>query len=236
MEIIPAIDVLGSRVVRLLEGDYERATIYGHDPASLAEGWVAEGASRLHLVDLAGARSGVQDVSLIRAIAATGAEVQVGGGIRDTATARAALRAGAARVVVGTMVVHHPDRLERLVAAVGGKRVVAAVDVRAGRALGMGWSDEGREADAVLVDAVASGVGSVLVTGIARDGTMAGPDLDLLARARAAVPGCELIASGGIGSLDDLRAAADAGADAAVVGRALLEGRFTLGEAAAAVL
>jgi phosphoribosylformimino-5-aminoimidazole carboxamide ribotide isomerase len=235
VEVIPAVDVLGGRVVRLVEGDYERATIFGHDPAGVVGRWIADGATRIHLVDLAGARSGVRDIGLIKAIAATGASLQVGGGIRDLAAARAALRAGAARVVVGTMAVHDPAQLGRLVTALGEMRVVAAVDVRRGMARGSGWSDEGRDADAVLADAVAVGVGSILVTGIARDGTLAGPDLELLRRARAAVPGCELIASGGIGDLDDLRQTAAAGADAVVVGRALLEGRFTLSEAAAAL-
>lgn len=228
MEIIPAIDVLDGKVVRLVEGDFERVTVYGDDPVAFAGRWVAEGARRLHLVDLAGARDGTQDLDLIRSVAAAGAAVQVGGGIRDLDRARDALQAGAGRVVVGTMAVHRPQDLADLVEAVGGERVVAAVDVRRGRAVGSGWVDDGRDLDEVLTDAAASGVAGVLVTGIGRDGTMTGPDLDLLRRARGFLPGRELIASGGIASVEDVDAAEEAGADAAVVGRALLEGAIRL--------
>lgn len=221
---IPAIDVLDGRVVRLLRGDYQRVTVYSDDPVAVASRYVAAGARRIHLVDLAGARDGIVSVSLIRRLADVVPDLQVGGGIRTVTPALAALDAGAARVVVGSLAVHDPDELGRLVVTVGGERVVVAVDVRDGRARGSGWQDDGVPARVVVERAVAAGAASVLVTGIDRDGTMEGPDLDLLREVRSWAPTVEIIASGGVSSLRDLDAAAESGADAAVVGKALLDG------------
>ena len=163
-------------------------------------------------------------------MAAVVPHLQFGGGIRTVTPAVAALDAGAARVVVGSLAVHDPDELGRLVATVGGDRVVVAVDVRDGMARGAGWHDEGLPARTVIERALAAGAESLLVTGIERDGTLNGPDLDLLAEVRSIAPNTEIVASGGVADLDDLDAAAAHGADAAVVGKALLEGVFTVEE------
>ncbi len=228
--VIPAVDVLGGRVVRLLRGSYDEVTIYGDDPVARARAWIDAGAPLVHVVDLEGARSGDPDRSLWERLAGAGVPFQVGGGIRTAETARAALAAGAARVVMGTAAVWSPE----LLAAVGSPhRVVAAVDVRNGRATGAGWLDEGREIAAVLDGLAGAGVGRLLVTGIGSDGTMEGPETVLMggvvADGRFAV-----IASGGVGSVDDVAALARMGCEGVIVGRALYEGRIVLADAIAA--
>lgn len=232
-EVIPAVDVLEGRVVRLNRGDYAQVTVYAEDPAAQAAEWMRRGARRVHVVDLAGARDGSHSESLWRTLAAAGVEFQVGGGIRTVDTANAAVAAGAGRVVVGTAAVWEPATLAAIVAAVEARRVVVAVDVRDGKATGAGWRDEGRDLATVLDQIQQAGVGRVLVTGISRDGTMAGPDLDLLAETMAAAPELAVIASGGVGTLDHIAQAAALGAEGAIVGRALYEGVFTLEEALA---
>lgn len=224
LQIIPAVDVLDGKVVRLLHGDYERVTVYAEDPVACARGWIEQGADLVHVVDLEGARTGRPDRRLWEAMAAGAVAFQVGGGIRDAATARQALEAGAERVVMGTAAVWDPSELAR----VGGiDRVVAAVDVRAGLAQGAGWLDAGRPLAEVLGGLSEAGIGRVLVTGIGRDGTMQGPDAELLEEV-ASDGRFNVIASGGVGSLDDLAVVERIGCEAVIVGRALYERRFTL--------
>lgn len=227
MEIIPAVDVLDGAVVRLLHGDFDQVTVYDDSPVARARRWVEEGASLVHVVDLDGARTGRPDRSLWRRMGEAGVPFQVGGGIRTSEVAMSALAAGAERVVLGTAAVWNPAILESIPDT---ERVVGAVDVRDGMATGSGWLDGGRPVAEVLDDLAARGIRRVLVTGIGRDGTLAGPDLEVLGAAvsdgRFAV-----IASGGVGSLEDLETVRDAGCEAVIVGRALYEGRFTLGEA-----
>lgn len=228
--VIPAVDVLGGRVVRLLRGSYDEVTVYGDDPVGTARAWIDAGAPLVHVVDLEGARSGSPDRSLWERLAEAGVPFQVGGGIRTAETARAALAAGAARVVMGTAAVWSPE----LLAAVGSpRRVVAAVDVRDGRATGAGWLDEGRDIAPVLDGLAAAGVGRLLVTGIGSDGTMEGPETALVRRV-VADGRFAVIASGGVGSVDDVAALARLGCEGVVVGRALYEGRIVLADAIAA--
>lgn len=230
MLAIPAIDVLRGGVVRLTRGDFDDVTAYSDDPVGVAARYVAAGARRIHVVDLDAARSGAVSIDLVARLAEVVPDLQIGGGIRTPGSAVAALEAGASRVVVGSLAVHDPTELHRLVATVGDESVVVAIDVREGRARGSGWEDDGVSTPRVVDQALAAGAGSLLVTGIDRDGTMSGPDLDLIVGVRALAPDVEIIASGGVASLDDLEAARDAGADAAVVGRALLSGAFTVAE------
>lgn len=227
LQIIPAVDVLDNKVVRLMHGDYDKVTVYADDPVAQCQEWIRQGAALVHVVDLEGARSGEPDTELWRSLAASGVAFQVGGGIRTAARAEEALEAGAKRVVLGTAAVWSPGILSSI-SDVG--RVVAAVDVRDGRATGRGWLDEGREVSDVLDDLSASGVERLLVTGIDRDGTMDGPSTALLA---AALDGgrFKIIASGGIGSLEDLSAVDRLGCEAVIVGRAIYEGRFRVSEA-----
>ncbi len=231
MQVIPAVDVFDGKAVRLLEGDYDQVTVYGEDPVARAAAWMDQGAALVHVVDLAGARDGTHDEDLWRALTAAGVAFQVGGGIRDSGTAERAIAAGASRVVMGTAVVWNPELIVGVVETIGAKRLVAALDVRSGRATGAGWRDGGRDLAGVVGDAVAAGVVRALVTGIGRDGKMTGPDLDVIATVRTAAPGMALIGSGGVGTIADLRRLAGSGVEGAIVGRALYEGRFTVGEA-----
>jgi phosphoribosylformimino-5-aminoimidazole carboxamide ribotide isomerase len=231
MQVIPAVDILDRRVVRLLHGDYGRVTPYSDDPVEVATQWVSQGADLVHVVDLTGARSGHPDQQIWEDMAAAGIPFQVGGGIRTQDTARAALRAGANRVVMGTSAVWNPEILAQVDEI---DRVVAALDIRAGRARGEGWLDEGRSAKDAVSDLRRIGVRRLLVTGIERDGAMTGPDLDLL-QTIGPMSDMALIASGGVGGISDLRAVAALGCEAVIVGRALYEKRFTLAEAMAAV-
>ncbi len=234
MQIIPAVDVLGGRVVRLLRGDYDAVTDYAADPVAAVRRWAAEGAGLVHVVDLDGARSGEGDPGLWEALGEAGVPFQAGGGLRTAAAVAQAVAAGAQRAVVGTAAVWDPELLEEMVAVVGAGRLVAAIDVRDGRAQGAGWRDDGRPLAEVLAGVGAAGVRRMLVTAISRDGTMAGPDLDVLDEVAAAAPDTAIIASGGVGTLEHVRALAGAGVEAAIVGRALYEGAFTLAEAVAA--
>ncbi len=231
MELIPAVDVLDGAVVRLVHGRYDEVTVYGDDPAAQAAAWMAQGAGLVHVVDLAGARDGTPDRSLWQRLRAAGVRFEIGGGIRNVADATGAVEAGAERVVVGTAAVWDRPVLEEMLAAVGPERLVAAIDVRNGRAAGAGWLDEGRDLATVLPDLAAAGVVRALVTGISRDGTMQGPDVELLEEAAALAPLLRLIASGGVGSLTDLEALAARPFEGVIVGRALYEGVFTVAEA-----
>ncbi|HYU49973.1 MAG TPA: 1-(5-phosphoribosyl)-5-[(5-phosphoribosylamino)methylideneamino] imidazole-4-carboxamide isomerase [Candidatus Limnocylindria bacterium] len=233
-EILPALDLRGGNVVRLREGDFARETVYGDDPIATAQAFAAAGASWIHVVDLDGARGKPRQQAVIHAIVAAVADVrcQVAGGLRSPEAVTGMLSAGAERVVVGTAVLSDPSFASRLVADHGANRIVGALDVRDGQAVGDGWraGSAGRPAlDAldVLADA---GIEQFAVTAITRDGQMAGPDLRLLAtmvdRGRGAI-----LASGGIASLDDLRAVRDLGCAGAIIGRALYEGSIDLADA-----
>jgi phosphoribosylformimino-5-aminoimidazole carboxamide ribotide isomerase len=230
LEIIPAVDVLEGRVVRLMHGDYDRVTVYADDPVAQARSWIDQGAALVHVVDLAGAKSGEPDVALWEALAAAGVTFQVGGGIRTAEVARRALDAGAARVVMGTAAVWEPEILAEV--GMPGK-VVAAVDVKGDRATGAGWLDEGRALPEVLDGLAAVGCQRMLVTGIGRDGTMEGPETDLL---RTVVDDGRfaVIASGGVGTLEHIAAVDALGCEGVIVGRALYEHRFSVGDAIAA--
>jgi phosphoribosylformimino-5-aminoimidazole carboxamide ribotide isomerase len=224
MEVIPAIDLLGREAVRLEQGDYARVSQYGK-PTELATRFAAEGARWIHVVDLDGARAGLIRPVVVSALvhAAAPALVQASGGVRSVAGAEALLRAGASRVVVGTTAW---TLLDELVAALG-ERLVVALDVRDGIVRTRGWTESGLELDEAIDHCLASGVTRLLSTAIERDGTLEGPDVDLVRRVveRSRLP---VLAAGGIRSEADLDALAQAGAEGAIVGRALLEGGLTL--------
>lgn len=227
LQIIPAVDVLDGKVVRLMHGDYERVTVYAEDPVAQALEWMRQGAGLVHVVDLEGARSGAPDESLWRRLADAGVAFQVGGGIRTAEIAGRALEAGARRVVLGTAAVWDPEILGQIADP---SRVVAAVDVRGGKATGAGWLDEGRNLTDVLEGLAAVGITRLLVTGIERDGTMEGPSTDVLLSALRH-GGFSVIASGGVGQLQDLDVIQRLGCEAVIVGRALYEGRFEVADA-----
>ena len=226
--VYPAIDVLEGRAVRLSQGRREQVTVEGGDPVALAQRWVAEGASWLHLVDLDGAFAGAPTAGLVREIAALGAPVQVGGGYRSLDAVAAALDAGAARVLVGTAALS-PGFLHDAAARFG-ESLAVAVDARDGRVSVEGWTAETDVAPGELARRCAdAGVARLLVTSTRRDGSLAGPDLELLDEVLAA--GLPVVAAGGVSSLDDVRRVRELGCEGAVAGSALLLGRFALADA-----
>jgi phosphoribosylformimino-5-aminoimidazole carboxamide ribotide isomerase len=237
MELYPAIDILDGRCVRLYQGDYERADIYRDDPVGQARQFVDEGATWIHVVDLDAARTGQpRNRALISGIVdAVEAQVQAGGGIRDDASVDALLAAGVARVVVGTAAVRDPDWVARLAQRHPG-RVAVGLDARGRDVAVEGWTEaSGRDLITMARSFEEAGVGALVVTEIGRDGTLGGPDLDQLS-AVLEVTSLDVVASGGVGSLDDLRAlqrlrAGGRGVAGAIVGRALYEGAFGLGDA-----
>jgi len=238
VELIPAIDLLGGRVVRLSRGAFDAVTEYDDDPIAVARRWAGEGARRLHVVDLDAAREGrpLQQAVIAAIVAQAGIDCQVAGGMRSTEDVAMALATGADRVVLGSALIERPELGRELVERFAPEHIVAALDVRSGRAVGDGWVPGARDAEVLsLARALAdAGLRRFAVTAIARDGRMEGPDLALLERVRSAVPGVAVIASGGVGSLADIRALARAGFEAAIVGRALYEHAFGVPEALAA--
>jgi phosphoribosylformimino-5-aminoimidazole carboxamide ribotide isomerase len=233
--LYPAIDIRGGRTVRLMLGDYDRETVYDADPVDAARRWVDQGARFLHVVDLDGARKGSPTNldSVRRIVDAVDMPVQVGGGLRDDSRVQEALAAGAERVVLGTAAHADPEWLGRLVAE-HGDRVVVSIDARGGNVAVSGWTEETTTSAEELLDALgARGVQRFVYTPVDVDGTLAGPSIDDLRRAAGATD-AELIYSGGIGSLDDLRSVAGlrlGNLSGVIVGRALYEERFTVAEA-----
>jgi phosphoribosylformimino-5-aminoimidazole carboxamide ribotide isomerase len=223
---VPALDLMGGRVVRLRQGRYDRATAYPVEPLELARRYADAGAQWLHVVDLDAARSGERSPRTTRLLArlarVPGLHVQLGGGLRSGAQIAGALDLGVSRVVIGTLAAAEPELVGRLAAETG--RVMVAVDCLDGRVRTHGWLSDTGTAASVFAERLAGvGVRDFLVTGIERDGTGRGPDLELVRSVRAAVPGV-LHASGGVGSTADIEAAVAAGADAVVCGRSLLDG------------
>jgi phosphoribosylformimino-5-aminoimidazole carboxamide ribotide isomerase len=237
-EVIPAIDLIGGRVVRLAEGDFARETVYGDDPVAIARRWAGEGATRLHIVDLDGARAGrpAQTALIARVVAAVEVPCQVAGGLRDAAAAALALRAGADRVVMGSALLRDPELARRLVDTHGSARIVSAIDVRDGMAVGSGWvaGAAGRPFGDILAELRYAGVELFAVTAIARDGLQEGPDLELLTAAAAAVGPRRIIASAGVSTVADIAELSTRGYAGAILGRALYEGTLELGDALAA--
>jgi phosphoribosylformimino-5-aminoimidazole carboxamide ribotide isomerase len=237
--LFPAIDIRGGKAVRLVQGDYERETAYDDDPAVAARRWVDGGARWLHVVDLDGAREGrpVNLEHVRRIVAVVDVPVQLGGGLRDSKKVEEALSSGAQRVVLGTATVHDPEMAEEIAAA-HGDRIVVSVDARSGKVAAEGWT-EGTDLETadVIAELTRRGLRRFVYTPVDVDGLMEGPDLGSLGEAAEATDG-KVIYSGGIGSLDDLRAVADLGlgnVEGVIVGRALYEQRFTVPEALAAL-
>jgi phosphoribosylformimino-5-aminoimidazole carboxamide ribotide isomerase len=234
-ELLPAIDLRGGRVVRLLQGDFGRETAYGDDPVAVAQDFAAAGATWLHVVDLDGARAGEQrQLGLVAGIVADvrgRVRVEIGGGLRTEEAVAGVLETGAARAVVGTAALRDPEFAARLVAAHGAGRIVASIDVRDGMAVGDGW--KAGAAGVPAAEAVAAlaraGVETFEVTAVARDGLLGGPDLALL-RSLVVLGRGRIIASGGVASIQDVLATRSAGCAGAIVGRALYEGRIDLRE------
>lgn len=235
MDLYPAIDLLDGRVVRLHQGDYDRTTIYQGDPVALAGSYQDAGASWVHVVDLDAARGRGGNRALVAEVAtAVDIPVQTGGGIRTLEDAEVLIGHGVQRLVVGTAAFRSPGFVDRLCSRHPG-RVAVDIGVAAdGRVVVQGWQEV---VDVKFEDALerfsCSGVSAFVVTSVSQDGTLEGPDLVAL---RLAVAGTDVpvLASGGVGTLDDLRSLTGLGVAGVIVGRALFEGRFTLEQALAA--
>jgi phosphoribosylformimino-5-aminoimidazole carboxamide ribotide isomerase len=239
MEIIPAIDLLGGRCVRLYQGDFGKVTTYDTDPRAQAALYARHGAQRLHVVDLDGAREGTaanRDI-ITRLAAESGLQLQVGGGIRSLESARSLLAAGVARLVVGSVAIRDPDTTISWLDALGADRLVLGLDVRIGadaaepEAIAHGWrADRGPGLWGLAERYAKAGARHVLCTDIGRDGTLEGPSNELYAECVRRFPTLGWIASGGLGSAADLPTLAATGVAAVVTGKALLDGRLSLTE------
>jgi phosphoribosylformimino-5-aminoimidazole carboxamide ribotide isomerase len=239
MILLPAIDILDGKAVRLAQGSFEERTEYDADPLEAARRWAAEGARALHVVDLDGARSG-EPVNLahVRRIASeVGVPVQVGGGLRRIESVRAAIDAGAARVILGTAAYEDVDLLDAAVAEYQ-DRVVVSIDARQGKLAGAGWTEQTDiPIESVIEGMTLRGVRRFVYSSIERDGMLAGPDLEGARRVAEAVRG-SYIYSGGVSSPEDLRELArlrQVNLAGVIVGKALYERRFTIAEAQAAL-
>jgi phosphoribosylformimino-5-aminoimidazole carboxamide ribotide isomerase len=238
MLVIPAIDLKDGKCVRLFQGDLSQATVYGDDPVAMAERWQGEGAEWLHVVDLDGAVSGAPThLGLLRAIvAALSIPVEFGGGVRTLAAARAAFSAGASRLILGTVALEAPDLLEEISRDFPG-RVYVALDARDGKVATRGWTETSGIAVADAARACGPrGAAGFVFTDVSRDGTERGVNVQATV-ALAESAGRPVIASGGVASLDDvraLRAVEDCGIAGVIVGKALYTGALRLGDALAA--
>ena len=236
-EVIPAIDLKDGRCVRLVQGDFERQTVFGDDPAGVAVGWESAGAERIHVVDLDGARGGKPvQLDAIKAIAsAVRIPVQLGGGLRRLEDVEAAFHAGVDRVVLGTAAVEDPGFLATALER-HGERIAVGIDARDGRVAVRAWQTVA-DADAYSFAAqlASDGVRTMIYTDIGKDGTLDGPNLAAVQWMITTVPSVHMIASGGVRSVDDLFALRDVGARGVIVGRALYTGDVDLGAAISAM-
>ena len=233
MDLYPAIDIRHGRVVRLSQGEATRQTVYGEDPVAVAERFADAGAVWIHVVDLDRAFGNGHNLAVVRRIVAGvgwRVRIQLGGGLRTADLVREGLDQGVTRAVIGTAAAVDPAIVPAAIEAAGAERIAVGIDAREGRVAIRGWTETVDLTAAELATrVVADGARTIVFTDIARDGMLAGPDLDGARRLQDL--GAAVIASGGVATLDDLRAVRDARLAGAIVGRALYEGRFGLGEA-----
>ena len=231
IDVLPAIDIRGGRCVRLVQGDYERETVFDDDPAAPAQRWIDQGAEMLHVIDLDGAREGrAANAEFVERIAALGKPLQVGGGIRNLDTVRRYLDAGVARIIVGTAAVTDREFLRRAV-EICGSALTVSVDARGGRVALNGWTEESELPAASLIPQLEDlGVRRFIYTDIASDGMLGGHDEAAFARVSGAARS-PVIAAGGIAHPMQIRRLAANGAAGVVLGRALYDGRLNLSDA-----
>ena len=233
IELIPAIDIIGGQCVRLTKGDYEQKTVYRDSPALAAREFEQLGFKRLHVVDLDGAKSKhIVNSEVLRSITTeTSLVVDFGGGIKTDGDIEQAFSNGAAMVTVGSIAVTEPDLFEKWLDKYGPERMILGADVRNGKISINGWKEDSKE-DLLpfLKKYIAMGVKNVLCTEISKDGTLQGPAIELYQKVMQAYPTIHLIASGGVSSIDDIKALEAAGIPAVVFGKAIYEGKINLKE------
>ena len=237
MELIPAIDLIDGKCVRLYQGDYSKETVYSDDPVEVALRWQNLGASRIHIVDLDGARSGNPDnlPTVKRIVNAVKVPVQMGGGVRTLDTAHHILNAGVHRVMLGTVAVRDPQIVHSACTQFGSEAVVVAVDSKDGVVAVSGWtSGSDIQATDLVSSMMEAGVQTFLCTDISRDGTLSGPNYHLM-RDLVQVAGGGVIAAGGIASIEHLEGLAKVGVGGSVIGKALYTGDIDIHEALATI-
>lgn len=233
IELIPAIDLIGGKCVRLTKGDYATKKIYNEDPVAQAREFESLGFRRLHIVDLDGAKSHhIVNDAVLRAVAqATNLTIDFGGGIKTDDDIRRAFDAGAAMVTIGSVAVTQPELFLSWLDTYGASRIILGADVRGGKISINGWKEDStQDLLPFLSTYVEHGVRNVLCTEISKDGTLAGPAIDLYKEVMAAYPQLHLIASGGVASNDDITALDSAGIPAVVFGKAYYEGKIDIRE------
>lgn len=233
MRIIPAIDIIDGKCVRLSQGDYAQKTVYNENPLEVAKQFEAAGLRHLHLVDLDGAKARkVINWKVLEAIVAnTGLNVDFGGGLRTTEDVRKVLESGAAQITAGSIAVSDRETVLQWLAEFGAERIILGADAKDGRIATHGWLDDsGLDVLRFVDDYHRAGIRYVVCTDIAKDGMLQGPSTELYQRILAANKEVSLIASGGVSSIQDLRELKAAGLEAAIVGKAIYEGRITLKE------
>ena len=233
IELIPAIDIIGGQCVRLTKGDYDQKTVYRNSPAEVAKEFEQIGFKRLHVVDLDGAKSKhIVNEQVLKAITAeTNLVVDFGGGIKTDADIEKAFSAGASMVTIGSIAVTDPDRFMGWLEKYGASRIILGADVRNDKISINGWKEDSGEALLPFMKKyIDAGVRNVLCTEISKDGTLAGPAIDLYKEMMATYPELHLIASGGVSSIDDIKALEVAGIPAVVFGKAIYEGKINLKE------
>ncbi|GAX04243.1 1-(5-phosphoribosyl)-5-[(5-phosphoribosylamino) methylideneamino] imidazole-4-carboxamide isomerase [Secundilactobacillus pentosiphilus] len=231
MEIIPAIDLRNQQSVRLYQGDFEQTTVISQDPLAQAKQIEAAGLKRLHLVDLDGAKSGRPvNRDLIKQICAeTGLKVEVGGGIRTLAQINGYLTSGVSRVILGSAALTDPKLVQEAVKQFGNDQIVVGIDGKDGKVAISGWLEESDVAMSTLMTSmIAVGVVNFVVTDITKDGTLSGPNVKLLGELQRGFPTTQVIASGGVTTVADLKRLADDGIQSAIVGRAMATGDLPL--------
>jgi phosphoribosylformimino-5-aminoimidazole carboxamide ribotide isomerase len=231
IELIPAIDIIDGKCVRLTKGDYDQKTVYRDSPAEVAKEFEDLGFKRLHVVDLDGAKSKhiVNDAVLRQITTATNLVVDFGGGIKTDADIERAFEAGASMVTVGSIAVTHPEIFGRWLMTYGAGRMILGADVRNGRISINGWKEDSDEALLPFLEKyIRMGVRNVLCTEISKDGTLSGPAIELYQQVMAAYPQLHLIASGGVSSIEDIASLDEAGIPSVVFGKAIYEGRINL--------
>jgi phosphoribosylformimino-5-aminoimidazole carboxamide ribotide isomerase len=236
VDLFPSIDIRSGRVVRLSQGEATRQTVYGDDPVAVAERFVEQGASWVHVVDLdraLGTGDNLPAVARIARRVGSRVRLQLGGGFRTLDLVRAGLDLGVARVVIGTAAAVDPSFVASAVSATGSERLVVGIDTREGQVALRGWTETSTQrAEELARRVVADGIDTVIYTDIGRDGMLGGPDL--AGAAALLATGARVIVSGGVASAEDIRGARASGLAGVIVGRALYEGRLTLSEALAA--
>ena len=233
IEIIPAIDIIGGKCVCLTQGDYDRLTTYGDDPAEIARSYEALGVRRLHVVDLDGAKaSSPSNLAVLERICgATSLDVEWGGGIKSEQALADVLAAGANRAICGSVAVSNPELIDEWIEKYGAEHIILGADIRDGKVATHGWLRESElTAEALIERFRPRGLSQVICTDISKDGMLSGPTVELYERLQEQFPDVEITVSGGISSMDDIRRLNAMGLRSVIVGKAIYEGRITMEE------